>query len=250
MGEILLKETIFFEGMSALSIAAAEFICAEAKKAVAARGKFSLALSGGNTPRELYQLLAQSRFSATFPWDKTNIFWSDERCVSPDHADSNYHMAFETFLSKISIPKEQVYRIAGENQKPEDAAREYDNLLHNFFDLKKPAVSEMDASFDLTLLGIGPDGHTASLFPRGLAIQEKKIWVISVPAPEGILPRVPRITLTFPIINLSRKILFLASLKDKEGVIASILKTKSDLPAARIQALEGIYFYLQGKPLS
>ena len=222
-----------------MSLAAADFVLREAQAAVEKQGRFSLALSGGSTPRELYQLLSQPRFSDLFPWAKTHLFWGDERWTPKDNPDSNFQMAQDALLSKIPLPKSQIYPIETEGVNAEKSAEEYEKMLRSFF-AKKPG-------FDLMLLGIGPDGHTASIFPNGPALGEKTRWVMSVPAPEGILPRVPRITLTFPIINLSKKILFLSGLKDKEKVISDILELKSALPSARVQAQEETHFYLQGK---
>ncbi len=225
--------------MPEMSLAAATFVLKEAQKAVQQRGRFALALSGGSTPRELYQLLSQPRFSSSFPWDKTHIFWGDERWVPPNSADSNFLMAQDALLGKVPLPKSQVHRIETEGLESEKSAEEYEKLLRNFF-AKNPG-------FDLMLLGIGPDGHTASIFPDGPALNEKTRWVMPVPAPQGILPRIPRITLTFPLINLSGKILFLSGFKDKEKVITEILESKSSLPAARVQSQEETHFYIQGK---
>ncbi len=256
-----------------MSLAAADFVLREAQAAVEKQGRFSLALSGGSTPRELYQLLSQPRFSDLFPWAKTHLFWGDERWTPKDNPDSNFQMAQDAFLSKIPLPKSQIYPMETEGVDAEKSAEEYEKMLRSFFAVTthvtptKVGVQSSDfldsgfrrndkpeqllfakkPGFDLMLLGIGPDGHTASIFPSGPALGEKTKWVMSVPAPEGILPRVPRITLTFPIINLSKKILFLSGLKDKEKVISDILELKSALPSARVQAQEETHFYLQGK---
>ncbi len=229
----------FFDRMPEMSLASADFVLKEALKAVKKEGRFSLALSGGTTPRELYQLLSQPRFCQSFPWEKTHIFWGDERWTPKNNPDSNFLMAQDALLSKIPLSKSQIHPLETEGIAPEKSAEEYEKLLKNFF-TKKPG-------FDLMLLGIGPDGHTASIFPNGPAVGEKTRWVMFVPAPEGILPRVPRITLTFPIINLSKKILFLSGLSAKEKVIFDILESKSSLPASRVQAQEETHFFIQGK---
>ena len=229
----------FFERMPEMSLAAAGFVLEEAQKAVQKRGRFALALSGGSTPRELYQLLSQPRFSNSFPWDKTHIFWGDERCTASNSPDSNFLMARDALLSKAPLPKSQVHPIETEGLESEKSAEEYEKLLRTFF--------ATNSGFDLMLLGIGPDGHTASIFPNGPALEEKNRWVMPVPAPQGVLPRLPRITLTFPVINLSRKILFLSGFKDKEKVITEILESKSSLPASRVRAQEETHFYIQGK---
>ncbi len=229
----------FFERMPDMSLAAAGFVLEEAQKAVQKRGRFALALSGGSTPRELYQLLSQPRFSNSFPWNKTHIFWGDERWTPPNNPDSNFSMAKDALLSKVPLPKSQVHPIETEGLESEKSAEEYEKLLRIFF--------TKNTGFDLMLLGIGPDGHTASIFPNGPALEEKTRWVMPVPAPQGILPRLPRITLTFPLINLSRKILFLSGFKDKEKVISEILESKSFLPASKAQAQEETHFYIQGK---
>ncbi len=229
----------FFDQMPEMSLVAADFVLQEAQEAVQNSGRFSLALSGGSTPRELYQLLSQPRFSHAFPWDKTHIFWGDERWTPKNNPDSNFLMVQDALLSKAPLSKSQIHPIETEGIKAEKSAEEYEKLLRDFF-AKKPG-------FDLMLLGIGPDGHTASIFPNGPALDEETRWVLSVPAPEGILPRVPRITLTFPIINLSKKILFLSGIKDKEKVIDDILGARSALPASRVQAQEETHFFIQGK---
>jgi len=149
-------------------LAAADEVVLAAKQSIAARGRFTIALSGGSTPRSLFTLMASS--ARDFPWPQTFFFWGDERHVPPDHADSNYRMANETLLSKVPVPPTNVYRIPAENPDASAAAAVYEETLRDFF--KLDSESQFPA-LDLILLGMGPDGHTASLFPGTAALQEK-----------------------------------------------------------------------------
>src|SRR5262249_44001213 len=145
----------------------ADMILETGQAAIRDRGRFSLVLSGGSTPRRVYARLAE----ADFPWDKTHLFWGDERAVPPDSTESNYRMVVESLLGKISIPSSHVHRIRGESE-PRQAAEEYEEELRVFFENGRPV-------FDLILLGMGADGHTASLFPGTTALEERRVSVTS-----------------------------------------------------------------------
>jgi len=234
-----------YRNLEALSYAAAEFTCRLAEECMERYGAFTIALSGGNTPRPIYEALARPPFDTRMPWRDIHLFWGDERCVPSDHPDSNFAMAFRTLISKVPVPSQNVHRIPTELNPPEDAAEAYEKILGEFFGsfgkLERYSHAsggiEPFPSFDLILLGVGKDGHTASLFPGNQALEEKKRWVAVVRGPYGS-PPVPRITLTLPVINRAECVLFLVSGVGKREVIRSILKdldpaTRS-YPAARV----------------
>src|SRR5262245_4716453 len=174
----------------ALADAAAAAIVEASVASVAEHGRFTLVLSGGATPRETYTRLAAPPFVEQVPWDRTWVFFGDERCVPPDHAESNYRMASETLLSKVAIPAERVYRMRGEAEDPEEAATEYARTLSTVLELRRGALPR----FDLVLLGMGLDGHAASLFPGSPAAREIFRTVVAVHAGAARLPQ--RLTLT------------------------------------------------------
>lgn len=194
------------ESTEALSRAAAERFVACAKKAIDERGRFTVALSGGSTPRDFYALLANpdAPYCGQLAWDKIHFFWGDERQVPPDHAESNYRMADEAMLSKVPLPAENVHRIQAEMPDPTAAAQAYEDELRRFF---QPPNGEVPV-FDLALLGLGPDGHTASLFPQTPALHEKQRWVV-----DNWVQKLHkhRITLTVPVICHARDLLFLVA---------------------------------------
>jgi 6-phosphogluconolactonase len=196
--------------------AAAEEVIRAATDAVAQRGRFTIALSGGSTPRNLYTLIAANA-SASLPWDQMFFFWGDERHVPPDDPESNYRMANETLLSKVPIPPGNVFRIPSENPDASAAAEAYEQTLRKFFAL---APGEFPR-FDLILLGIGPDGHTASLFPETEALQEKSRLVVANWVEKM---KTSRITLTLPVLNAARCVAFLVSGIDKAAVLHEVLE--------------------------
>jgi 6-phosphogluconolactonase len=208
-------------------------------------GAFTIALSGGNTPRPMYEALTRPPFDTRMPWRDIHLFWGDERCVPSDHPDSNFAMAFRALISKVPVPSQNVHRIPAELNPPEDAAKAYEKILGEFFgssvktETHSQAMSGVEPfpSFDLILLGVGKDGHTASLFPGDRVLEEKKRWVAMVRNPHGS-PPVPRITLTLPVINRAECVLFLVSGTGKREVIRSILKDVGpairSYPAARV----------------
>ena len=211
--------------------AAREFV-SQAEAAIAARGKFSVALSGGSTPKSLYSLLASS-FSASLSWNKIYFFFGDERNVPPDDPESNYRMANEAMLSKVPIPSENVFRVRTEASNAEAAAVHYEDTLRKFFALRDGEFPR----FDLTLLGMGADGHTASLIPGTSALEEKKRLVVANWAPKL---NAYRITFTFPVLNHSTSVMFLASGPDKAAMIHQVLEERrADLPATRVQPVNG-----------
>jgi 6-phosphogluconolactonase len=196
--------------------AAADELIHSATAAIASRGRFTVALSGGSTPRSLYTLLAANA-STNLPWGKMFFFWGDERHVPPTDAESNYLMANESLLSKAPIPPANVFRVLAENPDAAAAADAYDKTLRKFFEAAAGEVPR----FDLILLGMGPDGHTASLFPETAALQEKSRLVVANWVEKF---HTHRITFTLPVLNAARCDAFLVSGIDKAGVLREILE--------------------------
>jgi 6-phosphogluconolactonase len=196
--------------------AAGEEVIRAATDAVEQRGRFSIALSGGSTPRNLYTLIAANA-SASLPWDKMFFFWGDERHVSPDNPDSNYRMAKESLLSKVPIPGANIFRVPAENPDVSAAAEAYEQTILKFFAVNPGEFPR----FDLILLGMGPDGHTASLFPETEALREKSRlvranWVEKL--------KTSRITFTLPLINAARCVTFLVSGIDKAPALHEVFE--------------------------
>ncbi len=221
--------------------AAEEFVL-QAVEAVQAKGFFTVALSGGSTPKGLYSLLADENeeFRARVAWDKIHFFWGDERHVPPDHPESNYRMAYEALLSKVPVPPDNVHRIKAENPNAADAARDYEEILREFFKLgqgQKPR-------FDLVLLGMGPEGHTASLFPGSEVIHEKS-RLVAAPWVEKF--KTYRITLTPPVLNNAICVMFLVGGEEKAETLKSVLQGEyrpDRFPAQVIQPVNGKLVWL------
>lgn len=203
-----------FANKQALSEAGAELFLTVAQEAVEKNGRFLVALSGGSTPAILYELLGKRPFLDTLPWQKTHIFWGDERLVPPDDDGSNYKQAHDLFLQHIPIPLENIHRAKGE-LSPKEAAADYIQQLKAFSDDSLP-------TFDLILLGLGNDGHTASLFPGPITTAEQQNPVISVTATYEGRPA-NRITFTPKLINKAHHILVLATGKSKSDLITKVL---------------------------
>ncbi len=193
-----------------------------AGRAIAESGRFTVALSGGSTPRTIHQILAGPPYGDRIDWSKVYIFFGDERCVPPDDAESNYRMAKETLLSQGSIPPDHVYRMRGELD-PNQAAAEYAGELQKFFELKEGhgPSPENFPRLDLIFLGMGPDGHTASLFPETAALQER-----SKPVTANHVPKLntDRLTLTAPSINRAANIIFLITGDSKAAALKEVLE--------------------------
>jgi 6-phosphogluconolactonase len=187
-----------------------------ARAAQAERGDFHVALAGGSTPQLLYRLLA-SEYREQIDWTRTHIYFGDERCVAPDHPDSNYGMAREALLRHVAIPPGQVHRIEAEDPDPHAAARRYSDLLHRLLPRPRPRGT---GQFDLVLLGLGPDGHIASLFPDTAILDEHRAWVAAVHVDKL---RAWRISLTFPAINAARHIALLVAGDNKASIIRDVI---------------------------
>lgn len=199
-----------------LFAAAAEEVVRAANDAVAQRGRFTIALSGGSTPRNLFNLLATNA-RTVLPWDRMFFFWGDERHVPPTDPESNYRMADESLLSKVPVLPANVFRIAAENPDAAAAAAAYEQTLQKFFALS-PGQFPI---FDLILLGMGPDGHTASLFPGTAGLQERSRLVIANWVEKF---KTNRITLTLPVLNAARCVTFLVSGTDKASALHAVLE--------------------------
>lgn len=190
-------------------------------------GHFTVALAGGSTPRAMFKHLAEEPFLDTVPWSSIYFFWGDERCVAPDHADSNFRMAQETLLSKVPVPEENIFRIPAENPDHDRAAQEYSDTLSRFF-LAGPGAPRAATAplsnlprFDLMLLGMGPDGHTASLFPGTSALNANdRIAVANFVEKLGV----HRITLTAATINNARNVTFVVAGEDKADALKAVLE--------------------------
>jgi 6-phosphogluconolactonase len=206
-----------------------------AEACIQERGRFSVALSGGNTPRAVYSLLADEH--KELPWEKTHVFFGDERHVPPDHPDSNFRMASESFLSKVPVPEKNVHRIRAELE-PEAAAKDYDDQLVEFFHLNDHDWPR----FDLVFLGLGDDGHTASLFPGSSALSDVSSrvaanWVEKL--------NTYRITLTFPVLNHAAQVIFLVSGESKAHIFSAVLRPgDKKYPAQGIQPENGRVLWL------
>jgi 6-phosphogluconolactonase len=226
------RQVIVLPDAAALAQEAAGRFFEQARQAVGSRGRFSIALSGGSTPEGTYRLLAREPYQSQVPWDGVHLFWGDERCVPPEDAASNYHMAHQALISHVPIPAENVHRIRGE-LSPQAAARAYRREMEDFFCGPLPR-------FDLVLLGLGGDGHTASLFPGSDALEAVDKMALAVEAEYEDRPA-RRVTLTLPAINAARQALFLVSGEAKAGIVAQVLGTRTvlgsragSLPAERV----------------
>lgn len=217
MGGRVDAEVRVFPDFGLANRAVADRIHDLASESLERQGQFSLVLAGGSTPRGLYTLLADE-FGEMLDWSMIDLFWGDERYVPHDDPQSNFRMAREALLDRISIPSANVYPMPTNREIPEDAARAYDGILRSYFEGHEPR-------FDLVLLGIGADGHTASLFPGSSALAESDRWVVSVQGPTE--PSI-RLTLTYPIVNRARNVFVLARGAEKADAVRQALATPPD----------------------
>jgi 6-phosphogluconolactonase len=227
------------EDLEALAAAAAEEIARSAKEAVAARGRFTLALSGGDTPKPLFRRLSEEPYREEISWKSVHVFWGDERHVPPDHPESNFGMAHDALLSKVPLPADNVHRVRAEKDA-ERAAEDYAWTLRSFFDLDEGEWPRLD----LALMGIGEDGHTASLFPGSDAVRERSRLII---APWVSSLGTFRITMTAPVFNRSACVLFLVSGEKKAEALRAVLEgdfQPDRFPAQAIQPEDGKLLWL------
>lgn len=203
------------------------------QKTLEVKDRFTLALSGGETPKKLYQTFASDAYREKIKWDRLHIFWGDERFVPFTDDSNNAKMAFDNLLSKINIPAEQVHTI-WTDVTPEASAKQYENILHKYFDDKQ-------TTFDLVLLGMGDDGHTLSLFPDNEVLNDKNSWVSAVSSKE----KGERITLMPAVVNQSAAIAFLITGDSKARILEKVLETQNNFPAQLIQPANGeLYWFL------
>lgn len=240
MGPRLAPEVRVYADPARQAAAAARHLAERARSAVRARGRFSWVLAGGHTPERLYRVLAR-RYRSRFPWKETEIFFGDERCVGPRSSDSNYAMAREALLAHVPIPSGRIHRLRGELRPARVAAERYAARIES------SALAGSSPRFDVVLLGLGPDGHTASLFPGAPALRERRRWVVSVPR-AGHPPWVPRLSLTYPAIASSREVIFLVEGLAKAPTVARVLgagaRGSPRLPASLVRSHGSVRWYL------
>ena len=216
--------------MDSIYVKAAEYFVAKSNQSIAERGRFMVALSGGSTPKTLYELLAREQLA----WDKVHFFWSDERHVPPDHPESNYRMANEALLSHVPILQNHVHRVPAENPNAAEAAEQYEQTLKDVTNQSLPRL-------DLILLGLGTDGHTASIFPGSEVLHETK-RLVAAPWVEKF--HAYRITMTLPLINNGASVVFLVSGKEKAKIVKEVLEGPEKYPAQAVKPTNGELLWL------
>jgi 6-phosphogluconolactonase len=232
---IAAAQTLVSDTPEQLAHQVADWIVEQASKS---RTRFALCLSGGETPKRLYELLATPAYRARMPWDRTHCFWGDERVVPYDDPRSNYHMAWVALLRHVPIPAENIYAIPTERMSPAAGAAAYAATLKHFY-----GADTLDPNrplFDVMLLGLGEDGHIASLFPKSPALVEMERWVVPV---IGETPP-DRITLTFPVLANSSATAFLVAGERKHGALARVRAGDRALPASLLQPAGAVYWFI------
>ncbi|HEV2277837.1 MAG TPA: 6-phosphogluconolactonase [Acidobacteriaceae bacterium] len=242
MGKKIQVEYCVFDNPETLARETAQHFAEGIRSAVAARGMARVAISGGSTPKRVFALLADEKepFRAAIPWEKLRLFWVDERCVPPDHPDSNYGAARDLLLSKVPLRPEHVVRVEGELD-PEEAAAKYEAAIRGHFRLEGAEVP----IFDMVQLGMGDDGHTASLFPHTEALQEMMRVAVANHVPQQ--KQSWRVTLTWPVINAGREVFFLIDGAKKADPVGRVLTGAYDpetLPSQLIQPQNGRLLFL------
>lgn len=230
-----------FDTAEAVAEHAAEWLCALARSR---DREVAICLSGGSTPQRLYQRLASAPVASRMPWNRIQWFWGDERFVPHDDPASNYRMAYDALFSRIPISKERIHPIPTEDLSPEQAAESYQSLLQNYY-----GDNRLDANrsiFDVTMLGVGEDGHTASLFPGNSSLQEDRQWVLPV---LGATSQT-RITLTYPVLNSSSNLAFVATGANKKSILARIRAGDMTLPAALVRPVGRLYWFVDQPALA
>lgn len=225
-----------FESLAAACRAAAEEFAIRAAEAIRARGRFAVVLAGGNTPRPMYEGLAQPPWRDTVAWEQVEFFWGDERTVPPEDAASNYRLAWDSLLSRVPADRRRIHRLPGEAADLERAAADYEAEIAAALGARRPGPLPV---FDMVLLGLGDDGHTASLFPHTAALREDQRWVVANPVPHL---QTTRLTMTWPIINAARDVVFLVGGQSKARALADVLAGPRDperWPAQAVQPSAG-----------
>jgi 6-phosphogluconolactonase len=233
-------EVARFDSLDELSRFGVELIAGEIQERLAAQDRFSLALSGGRTPRRLYEFFARE----SLPWDRIHLFWGDERCLPPESPESNVGLAHESLVSRIPIPPENVHPPRIIDPDCSEAAGNYQAELERWFG------PDNLPRFDLILLGLGADGHVASLFPGEAALEETERWVVRAPG-RTASPPLPRLTITLPLINNARTVVFLAAGRAKGAIIEAILGQTPEAdryPASRVRPVRRLVWLLARGP--
>lgn len=236
----LRRSIIVCRDLQGLSHEAAERFEHAVQESKSANGRFSVALSGGGTPRSLYTLLAEAPYRTRIPWDRIHLFWGDERCVPPEHPDSNYRMVERALISRVGIPAENVHRMKGELPDAREAAAWYEAELREWFRLGPGMIPR----FDCVLLGLGTDGHTASIFPKSEALTETE-RLVTTSFSEAT--KTWRLTLTLPVLNAAAQMIFLVSGREKAHVLKEVLRgdrEAEELPAQLVRPTQGRLIYL------
>ena len=216
-----------------LSRDAADYIVRLANEAIVSHGRFTIALSGGTTPRKLYGMLGDEPYRSQIDWALVDIFWSDERCVPPDSEESNYWLAQQVLLGKVPVPASQIHRMPADEPDRDAASQSYTDEMRRVF------ATDGIPNFDLLQLGMGPEGHTASLFPHQASLHEQQRLVMPVSVPK---PPPPRLTFTPPILNAARNVLFLVTGDDKADAIHAVLEgddNPDEYPAQIVRPTNG-----------
>jgi 6-phosphogluconolactonase len=240
------REIRTFPNLEKASLEAADLIEAAAGAAISDKGFFTLVLTGGQDVRLLYQYLGGAPYSSHQSWQNIHFFWGDERWVAADHQESNQAMARELMLDRVIAPHANLHPVPVELSSPEEAAAAYERELRAFFAPHPELTNGRYPCFDCILLGMGKDGHTASLFPDSPLLLEEERWVVAVTDPAGE-PRVPRITMTLPVFNSGREVLFLTSGPEKKSILDRLSADSSaaakQAPAARVQPEGGLRWF-------
>ncbi len=232
-----MKQLIIADNASHLAVRAAEILVETANYRIRQNERFTMAVSGGGTPRPLYRLLAREPYCSRFPWEKTHMFWVDERCVSPTNTASNYGNAKRDFLDHVPMSDSHIHPMPVAFL-PKEGTRRYEQQIKRHFGLKPEEIPV----FDLILLGMGKDGHTASLFPGQNAYKDSKSLVVPV---KGGDPDTDRLTMTLPVINSARMIMFLVSGRKKAETLKTVLEgVPNVLPAGKIRPTNGSLIWL------
>ena len=239
------KEIIIVADAGSVAHEAARRFTDLAREAIDSRGRFSVALSGGSTPGALFTLLAEAPYRERIPWAEVHLFWGDERWVPADDPESNFSLARETILNEVDLPRENIHPVPTDSETAEEGAVRYEQALRTFF--ASPGDTGDFSTFDLVHLGVGEDGHTASLFPDDPALLEAERWVLPVTTPPWRPPR-ERVTFTLPLINSARTVLFTASGSAKREVVRSIVLDQTGgekrYPAGMVKATEDLVWYV------
>jgi 6-phosphogluconolactonase len=235
MMETAAGEARIFQDAEALARNAAEWLCG---LALASDRQFAICCSGGSTPKRLYEVLGEPATAARFPWQRVHWFWGDERFVPHDHPDSNYRMVRDALLSRVAVPERNVHAVPTAGLSPEQAAAAYERTLQEFYGAA--TLNPARPLFDVTLLGIGEDGHTASLFPGHPALEEATRWAVAVIGAKAEA----RITLTYPALDSSADAVFLVTGKGKREPVARARSGDRALPAARIRPVGRLHWFI------